>query len=295
MKKCLLLLFSLLFPLAAQAQGPITGMPPFGSFQTSSFDTIDRFNMNVNFSIPIVSSPGRGLPLNFAIVYDSSVWWRPPTPPNWTANTGGGWKLNFPTGRLNYWTQATRCDTIPVTYVTRYYNFTFTDAAGTVHPIGLNFYQTNSCDLNPQTPRSGSASDSSGYLAVATAPNNITVKGKSGTIVGAPSMIDSNGNSYSSTVVNSSETDWIDSAGHTALKVIASGTNILYEYPDTTGAYQTATLKQQSYNVKTNFACSLVTEYTGTQTLPYELDLANGQKYTFSYEADRPDLLVQVK
>jgi hypothetical protein len=96
---------------------------------------------------------------------------------------------------------------------------------------------------------------------------------------------DNNGNYISSNVVNSSETDWTDTAGHLALKVIIGSTTDQFEWQDTTGTYQTTTMKLQSYSVKTNFGCSGVVEYTGTVSLPYEIDLPNGQKYSFTYEA----------
>jgi len=41
----------------------------------------------------------------------------------------------------------------------------------------------------------------------------------------------------------------------------------------------------QSFNVKTNFACSGVVEYTGTASLPVSVTLPNGKQYPFTYEA----------
>jgi RHS repeat-associated protein len=94
---------------------------------------------------------------------------------------------------------------------------------------------------------------------------------------------------------NSSEADWTDSVGNLALKVIylpnkTSPTSIQYQFLDGTGAsnYQTITLKLQNLSIKTNFACSGVVEYTGTATVPQELDIptpAGGTlKYLFTYE-----------
>ena len=42
-----------LLPACGLAQ---TGFPPFGSFDTSQFDAVNRQNLNVNFAIPIVSA-----------------------------------------------------------------------------------------------------------------------------------------------------------------------------------------------------------------------------------------------
>jgi len=101
---------------------------------------------------------------------------------------------------------------------------------------------------------------------------------------GAP--VDTNGN-YISQTVNSNETDWTDTAGHLALKVVKNSTNTQYEWQDSSGNYTTAsttTVQLSTLNIKTNFACSGVGEYTGTASLPTEIDLPNGQKYLFTYE-----------
>jgi len=60
-----------LLPACGLAQ---TGFPPFGSFDTSQFDAVNRQNLNVNFAIPIVSAPGRGISFSFAIIQDSLFW-----------------------------------------------------------------------------------------------------------------------------------------------------------------------------------------------------------------------------
>ena len=61
---------------AVFAQGTATGFPPFGSFQDSGFDAVNRQNLNVNFAIPLVTSPGRSQDFTFSIVYDSLIWRR---------------------------------------------------------------------------------------------------------------------------------------------------------------------------------------------------------------------------
>ena len=58
-------------PLAAQVQ---TGLYPYGSFDNVGFDSIDRGSLNVHFSIPVVSKPGRGLGFSYQLVYDGLVW-----------------------------------------------------------------------------------------------------------------------------------------------------------------------------------------------------------------------------
>jgi len=80
---------------SAQVQ---TGTPPFGSFAGGP-DVVNLANLNVHLNIPIFSRPGRGLPFNFYLTYDSSIWY-PVTisgVTTWThTSTGwGGSQANF--------------------------------------------------------------------------------------------------------------------------------------------------------------------------------------------------------
>src|SRR5882724_12589227 len=60
-----------------QATGvpPATGPQPFGSFGGGPFDTVNLGNLNDHFSIPVLHKAGRGLPFNYDLTYDSSVWY----------------------------------------------------------------------------------------------------------------------------------------------------------------------------------------------------------------------------
>ncbi len=51
-----------------------TGIPPFASVRTSTFDTVDNANLNVSFAIPIFHKAGRGLPFDASLFYNSSIW-----------------------------------------------------------------------------------------------------------------------------------------------------------------------------------------------------------------------------
>jgi len=133
----------------------------------------------------------------------------------------------------------------------------------------------------------GTASDNSGYYlnataavrpsAVVTAPNGAESLNPLNT------MADTNGN-----YITVSGTNWTDSVGNIAAKIISGSGSTQFQFLDGSGNYQTITLKYQSYSIKTNFACSGVTEYTGTANLPYELDIPSPVSgmltYTFSYE-----------
>ncbi len=68
-----LLVFFAVLSAVASAQ-VATGIPPFSSIEGGSFDRINLGNLNVNFAIPIVSRPGRGIPFGFGLAYNSSIW-----------------------------------------------------------------------------------------------------------------------------------------------------------------------------------------------------------------------------
>jgi len=124
-------------------------------------------------------------------------------------------------------------------------------------------------------------------MTISSADGSVTsVLGRGGVDVTNPGvMVDPNGNYISASTPQSGETDWTDTAGRVALKVITGTSSIQYKVLDPTGAYQTTTLNLQNLSVKTNFACPNVVEYTGTASVPQSLVLPNNQQYSFSYES----------
>jgi len=276
-----------------QAQNTGTGLPSFGSFTSGGFDTVNNQNLNVLFSIPLISSAGRGMPLNLPLTYNSLVYqnyqntWLPAPP-------YGEWGWFQPgTGSVTWTSQLTsfRCGTGYGTQ-TRYYNYSFVDILGTSHPVPAISFLHYSCGNPWSGTFSGTASDNSGYyLDASTLHPYATVTTPSGAQALNPLnyMADTNGNYISETVVSSTETDWTDSVGNKAAKVIynpsqSAPTSVQFEFLDGSGNYQTITLKYQSYPIKTNFACSGVTEYTGTAYLPYELDIPSPVSGTLTYK-----------
>jgi|SRR5579871_1902349 len=177
-------LFTLLSgsPLFAQQ----IGFPPFGSFQTGGLDGINLQNLNVNFSIPVVTSPGRGQTFQLPIVYNSLVWTRGGTA--WipavdsTGNPTWGWKLNFPQGAAGYantttlqfkcynpgpgWFWATK---------THYTGFAYVDPGGTAHYFPNDVWVDDQCWYTTTGTLTGSASDASGYYMDSTDPTFIIV------------------------------------------------------------------------------------------------------------------------
>ena len=55
------------------AEAQDTGTPLWGSFESGPFDTVNRQNLNVNFACLSLCS-GRGESFNSSLVYDSLIW-----------------------------------------------------------------------------------------------------------------------------------------------------------------------------------------------------------------------------
>ena len=81
MKKYLCSLWLLFVSLPIFGQAPGTGAYAFSTFDSRGFDAVNIGNLNVRFSIPIVSRTGRGMGFNYALQYEGLVW----------SNAGGVW------------------------------------------------------------------------------------------------------------------------------------------------------------------------------------------------------------
>jgi len=87
-----------------------TGTPRFGTFGGGP-DIINLSNLNVQVTIPVLHKPGRGLPFDFGLTYNSSIWsipaftgsssWQPVV--NWGWGNAGSdiGHITFSTSTLN--------------------------------------------------------------------------------------------------------------------------------------------------------------------------------------------------
>jgi len=291
---------AVLFLFASVGLHAQTGKPNFGSFTGSNFDVVNNEFLNVLFSIPITASGGRGIPLSLSLVNNSLIWQKTGTA--WTrivdanGNPTWGWTKDFPAGGALHYTTHTFSVPCPVNKlsVTEYSGFYYVDAFGTNHTFNAIDYYATACPSWQGGTQTAYADDHTGYYAngnntsfSVTAPNGMNV------VSGTSTAIDVNGNYVTKTVVSATESDWTDSTGNKALKIIYSPTvtaptSIQYEFQGSDGTYHIITAKLQAYSIKTNFACANVSEYSGTAYLPYELDIpspvSGTMKYTFTYE-----------
>jgi len=291
MRKLFVVLGLLLLATRVHAQTHYAGFPMYGSFEIGDADAVNRQDLNSNFSIPIYSGTGRGINLNLNVAYNSLLWqnvngkWSSVTDQN--GNATWGWNTTAVPGIITGQENTVSCDWFQngkefygTTKV--YSNYGYIEPNGTLHSFASLDRQVSTCpNQSFGGATSGYAGDNSGYFM-----NTLTstIWSPSGTVITASKMEDTNGNFISSTT-NSNETDWTDSAGHLALKIISGSPTISYEYQDTTGVYRTIALTLQTFNVKTNFACSGIIEFTGSASLPVSVSYPNGLTYALTYEA----------
>jgi hypothetical protein len=292
------LMLLVVFPAKAQFSGPATGTPAFGSF-TGGPDIINLGNLNIHIAIPILSKPGRGIPYQYSLVYDSSVWnaqgtWQPTTGSVW------GWQAG-PTQVLSGYLQGnislSKCGAAgSTTYIYHFTNISLRSPDGLTHSFSGAAASLNQC-TRAQTSAQGSSGD--GYYvnaqinpgpdsdgvadAVITTPSgdmlNSSLEGL-GKVTGSfnQGVTDTNGNHLGPSVgVDGNPTAPVyDTMGLQPLKISWSPEyyNQQYlptgfTYTDANGKPQTITVNYGSFTIQTNFGDTSIGEYSPvTQNLP---------------------------
>ncbi len=317
LKKGLLALCGVVAPLASpvSAQIPVPvqmGTPKYGSFGGGPADTLNLATLNAHIVIPILHKPGRGLPFDYDLTYDTTVW-EPVTSGGTTAwHPVSSWGLNG--SALNVGTQLSL---IGYDGVNLYdCENQYVDGFGTSHWFvsggssdgslwGCALYNTQT---GANTPLNSTAQDGSGYTLTSTFCPNLcfsspefsltAVNGNAiiplGTIPLFPGAVagsvqDRNGNEI---VLAPSETSdaYKDTLGLTALTTSGGAPYpFTLTYTDPNGQAATVTVTYKPYPVKTVFACPGVSDYglnnPVVNSLVDRLTLPNGTYYQFSYEA----------
>lgn len=282
-----------------------TGTPPFGSFGGGP-DVINLANLNAHITVPVFNKVGRGIPFDYNLTYESSVWYPVGTSGSqtWTPIYNWGWSgsTQANSGYLNANTSTVVCSyiregtlEIPNGWKFTEYGFVYYDPWGVPHPFtGMAVDYSSTCS-GTNSGVNSLAADGSGYT-LSGAFGTLQLRTKSGKLVtppfqtgtGVASMTDRNGNEIS---VSSSGV-FTDTLGTTALTIAGvapSNTTFTYTAPSTANA--SYTMKYTAYNVLTNFGCTGITEYSATGvSLVSEIDLPDqgvnaNDKYTFTYEA----------
>jgi RHS repeat-associated protein len=291
----------------AHSQAPATGLYTFGSFDNQGFDTINRGNLNIHFSAPIISKAGRGgANFVFALSYDGLIWspvtssgvkmWTPSYEWGWTDNT------NAEFGYVTYNLKTVSC-TWGAQHLQGFYivesNFQYHDNKGQSHPFPMGYTSTCPSVSGPTGTGTYAVTDNSGYTMYRTNSSYTmyssggaqiavasygSLSGNSGvgSASGAGTHIDSNGNEISA----SSSGVFTDTTGTTVLNASGVAPNpVVYTYTDSNGASQHVTVNYTSYTVKTNFGVSGVAEYSQSNVpLVSSIAYPDGSSYAFTYE-----------
>ena len=285
---------------AENADGQATGTPPFGSFAGGP-DVINLADINVHWDFPVFARAGRGIPFNYTLSFDNSVWrvvtdgsgnqsWQPPL------NGVFGWtrQTDAVTGYVTYTASVVGCGTI-------YSNWVYHDQRGTAHSFPTSLSQTTLAVSNPAgcggwpSGASGIASDGSGFkITVYSTPSATVVRPTGGYIspplqnpYGAASISDANGN-YISTNDGLAFNDTLgaDAQGHNVMTISAGWA----PYPNSftyqaSGGSKQITISYTTMNLQTSFGCTGIAEY-GYNGVPMitAINYPDGSSYQFSYE-----------
>jgi hypothetical protein len=170
-------LFALLLFLDARflAGQVTTGTPPFGSFGGGP-DVVNLANLNAHITVPVFSRAGRGIPFNYSLQYDTSIWYPVGSSGNqtWTAvlNWGLLAQTAGTTGSLSTYNWTYYCyqnilgHNVLTGQETFYDWYFYIDPYGIPHPLGAQSIKASGvCNGTPYQSKNGSAtaSDGSGY------------------------------------------------------------------------------------------------------------------------------------
>ncbi len=292
---------------SAQTSLVSTGTPPFGSFGGGPFDTVNLGNLNVHFAIPVLHKAGRGTPFTYDLSYDSSIWipvtssgttqWQPVLNWGWRGQTEArtGYVSHSMTG------PTTICNGTGV--LVTFSNWAYHDVFGVVHPFaGQTDTHEGKCG-NGSSSLTATSTDGSGYTLSATGGgvNSVTSRGGSvwkppvGATNGSGLVTDHNGNQET---VNASG-QFFDTLSSTApvLTVAGSGTAsspLTFTYTAPSNATAAYTVNYTQYTVQTAFGVPSVSEYGPlANPLVSSIQLPDGSKYTFTYEAGPSSCVLQ--
>ena len=311
-------------PRALRAQQNLIGVPPFQPAQSNLEGVMELNGLSEQIPIPVYSKAGRGLPFTYKLIYSPNIWigtpngtWIPtndwgwqgtqPTSPQYLgAGTGGVITYSSTVGgpcvygnypNFSYW------------YWTQYSNFVYYDPQGNAHSLGsYAFIYNPSPPCGPSTSSSypNVLTDNSGLTVTISLSGNssepmqaqvLTRGGKvlnpefvnsSNTSQTESTVYDRNGNEITTTQQSGFPTTWTDTLGQTVLSAAGSGTPsspLVFSWNNAQSQQEAVTVNYQNYNIHTNFGCSGISEYSASSVaLVSSIVLADGSKYTFSYE-----------
>lgn len=254
--------------------------PQFTPSDNSVNGSVDLQSLNVTFRIPLVHTRGRGLDQDLALVTNTNMYtissnrWTNVAGTVWTGPNTSGLTLadlKVPV-TCSYWNGH------GTSYTSTYEHqkWIYVDQEGFTHTFYVPEYydQATPCDYSPVGPQGGAYETGSGSLYLN--PQVPMVLLPSGEKLEYWLTEDTNGNEISGITVDTLSRQ---------VKVVTNGSTVQYQYQDSGGNWQTITENTQPFNIRTNFSCSGITEYTASNVnLPVSVQLPNGTQYAISYE-----------
>jgi RHS repeat-associated protein len=309
-----LLLLALSVFVLRPCEGQVTGSYAFAPMDSYGFDAVNRGNLNVHFSIPVFSKPGRGAAsFRYALNYDGLLWapittgsttaWTPAENWGWTDATNalyGYITQNFSLGSCSGYIDDGKVHIDGTTTQTS--GVVYHDAHGVAH--GLPYTSsTNTCtgDNTSSGANPFVLTDNSG-LTVYQSGNSYIVENSGGAQTSVPVYTTWNGNTGKPTPQPATYTDnngnqiavsssgvFTDTMGMTVLTQTGTGTPTspeVFTYTDSNGASQTVTVNYRTYNVATAFGAPGISEYsqTGAYLVSSIVYSADSSSYAFTYE-----------
>jgi hypothetical protein len=310
------MLFVVVLVLASYSSAQVkTGTPPFGSFGGGPFDTINLANLNVHFTMPVLSKPGRGVPFTYSFQYDTSIWYPQTVSGVLTWTPIQNWGLLAQTASTTGWllmqSNTITCQSyisLNHTWVVTGQNTTnswiaYIDPFGSQHPLNatstVNWGTCNGAQNPPSQNATVTSPDGSGYTLnthpIDQVRSYATVTTRDGTVSYPP--WNTNGGTANYTDRNGNQIT-VDTSGHfydtmssstPVLTVAGSGTpssamTFTYGAPAGSAVFK---LNYTNYTVATNFGISTIHEYKSGSAVPLVTSavLADGSQYTFVYES----------
>jgi RHS repeat-associated protein len=314
MKRKMVLLAVAGLYLSIEGAAQVSTGTPFMASIAGGPEAINLGNLNINWTFPMISKPGRGMPFVLSPTLDSSIWY-PVTSgstKSWQPISTFGWS-GLPSGYDGYVTYQTSTSSPyqcgqPINGNNYYYeffintftNFVYVDAHGTPHPFSFanNPYYIylgqagcqSSVQAGPGPSESASATDGSGYSIEATPSSqygvlsSVSNSSGIGMALGSSTTVqeDIDGNlitcasSGCTDTLNTTVTSVAGTPGNPPITITATGPSGPVYYK----------INFSSYTVKTSFNCPNVSEYGPTAiSLPSSIVLPDGRQYVITYES----------
>ena len=292
----------LLVPVLAQ-----NGPSRWTSVKAFGVDQVDRSSLQVLVRIPLYNRPAVGhARVGLALAYSSQFWL---DGGHWFPAPGNGWRLQQPSGQVTEsaglggycgWYDPETGDDSDTggvddqsgTITTYQYYFTEPDgsriAGGGYTSVVEGDSQAwrgwqDDCPSSDDPTQTVVLPDGKGYTMVINAYGWASVYDAGGAEVDG-AYLDRNGNAVTSST-SGGETTWSDPLG-VAVTVTGTGTPtdpIHYTYTGPSGPAQVVE-RFENLQLTTSLGCGIA-EWSGTLTVPSEVDYPDGSKYQFGYDS----------